>query len=270
MVGRVPPDQLPQSPAPVTRLCLPWTVLTPRRIGALLTTCALGALALIGAPAASAAPGDDAAVVNSWYTDFLGRPAYGDPGAQYWADRLEVQAPGDVAWAITHSREYNAQRLDDLYYYTLGRDIASDPGAQYWVRGVDEQRFPLEWVQQNVYASPEYARGKTREQLVRSWYAGVFTSDITTFGEDSLRPPSRGEIGYWSGRIAAVGALAAYRELYYAPEVVAHRVAVHYGTLLGRAPSAGEVAYWAPKEVESDINVQVLIAATPEYRALSR
>ena len=241
-----------------------------RRLGALISAAAVSATALVGAPPASAAPGDDAAVVNSWYTDFLDRPAYGDPGAQVWVDRLGVQAPGDVVWAITHSREYNAARLDETYLYTLGRTASSDPGAAYWVRGVGEQRFPLEWVVQNVYASGEYTRGVPREQLVGNWYAGVFTYDITSFGEDNDRYPSDGEVAYWSARIAAVGTLGAYRELYYAPEAVAHRVTDHYLDLLGRVPSAGEIAYWSPKEVESDINVQVLIAATGEYRSLAR
>lgn len=64
----------------------------------------------------------------------------------------------------------------------------------------------------------------------------------------------------------AVGRLAALREMHYTPEAVTRRVPLTYDELLGRAPSRGEVAYWSPKEVESTINVEVLIGATDEYR----
>ncbi len=81
---------------------------------------------------------------------------------------------------------------------------------------MSDRRFPLEWVPQDVYDSPEHTRGNPRAQIVGSWYAGVFTDDTTSFGEDD-----------------------------------------------DRSPSDGEVASWSPKEVESDITVQVLIASTP-------
>ena len=232
-------------------------------MAAVAATTMLAGAALACAPAATAAV-NPATLVDSWYDNFLGRDA--DAGSQYWTDQLNAGArPSDLVWAITHTPEYNVQRLDELYLVTLGRTASSDPGAAYWIRGVNEQRFPLEWVQQNVFASPEYTQRTDREQLVRSWYAGVFAYDITSYGEDNDRQPSNGEISYWSARIAAVGALAAYRELYYAPEVVVHRITDHYRDLLIRDPSPGEIAYWYPKEVESDINVAVLIASTPEY-----
>ena len=237
---------------------------TPTRSPLLVVLLATFAM-LLPAPAVLAAPvEEDRAVVGAWYEDFLGRSAADDPGSQYWVDRLGVQAPADVLWSLTHTREHTVRQVQDYYLYLLGRGL--DPGAGYWVDGATAQRFPLEWVLQNVAASPEYVAGRPAAQVVRNWYAVVFTRDLSTFGEDTERTPGDGEIAYWSGRIVAVGHLAAFRELYYAPEVVAARVGSTYADLLGRSPSAGEVAYWSPKEVESDVNVTVLVGATPEYR----
>ena len=233
----------------------------PKRLGALLAAATLAATATI-TPTASAATGDDAAVVNAWYTDFLGRSAELDPSSQYWEDRLAVQTPSDVVWALTHTAEFNNLGVENLYRRMLNR--FPDPGARYWSDGVNSGRFPLEWVRQNIAASPEYVNkpADAGVTLVQRWYDEVF-------GIDSDRQARPGEIAYWNGRIAAVGYLDAFRELYYAYELVTLRVAENYRNLLGRFPDGRELNYWRPKEVESDINVAVLIAATPEYRSLA-
>ena len=235
-----------------------------KRLRALLSA-AVVATTLLAAPPTSAAAGDDAAVVNSWYTDFLGRPAYGDPGAQYWVDRLGVQAPGDVLWSITHSREYNTEVIRSYYQRYLGRDL--DRGANYWTEGTTAGRFPLEWVEQNILASPEFVRGYDSTNLIYAWYYYVLGNESIP-GEDAEITP--GAISYWKARVRAIGALGALREMYYTPEGVSIRIQGNYFRTLDRFPSDGEIAYWYPKEVESDINVAVLIASTPEYRSLAR
>ena len=234
-----------------------------RRLGALISAAAVAATALVVAPPASAAPGDDAAVVNAWYTDFLDRPAYGDVGAQGWLDRLGVQAPGDVLWSLAHTREYNAARLRADYLFYLGRE--PDAGSRYWLEGATAQAFPLEWAEQNILASPEYARSYGAD-IVYGWYYNVLGIEALP-GEDR---PTSGEVAYWNGRIRAVGRLGALRELWYSPEAVTGRIYGAYYFELDRDPSPGEIAYWAPREVESEINVRVLIGASPEYRSLAR
>lgn len=222
-----------------------------------LAACAALSSALVATAPAAMAAGTPRTTVDAWYGDFLGRDA--DQGSQYWVDQLSNGArPGDPLWSITHSNEFNANYIEILYGSSFER--APDAGARYWQQGADAQRFPLEWVLQNVVSSPEYVRvsGGSRAAVVSKWYDEIF-------GYDSGRTPSRGETSYWSGRIGAAGYLAAFRELYYAPEAVQSRVTDAYGYLLGRDPSAGEVSYWYPKEVESSINVEVLIASSPEY-----
>jgi len=224
-----------------------------RRTSALLAALAVSAGVLVGAPAASAAPGDRE-LVDRWYANFLGRLA--DPGSQYWIDRLTIQAPADVLWAITHSEEYNASSIGLYYRALLNRE--PDRGARYWVDGTNAQRFPLEWALQNILASAEYRAGKNSTTVINGYYD-------TLLG----RAPSPGEVSYWSTRLSAAGSLATVREIYYSSEAVSKRVVDTYDQLLDRAPSAGEVSYWYPKQVENSINVDVLIASTPEYRSLS-
>ena len=232
-----------------------------RRITAAAATTALLALpALAGAPTASAARydvGTDRAVVQGWYQDFLGRDA--DAGAQGWVDRLGYQAPGDVLWALAHTREFNGNEVAASYNDYLDR--APDAGASYWVEGTTAQRFPLEWVDQNILASPEYANHHYASSLGETNVASWWYLDVLG------RLASPGEEAYWAGRSRAIGRLGALRELWYSDEAVRGRINDHYSDLLSRDADFAGLDYWYPEEVESDINVAVLIAATPEYRS---
>lgn len=227
---------------------------TSRRLAAVTLAAALSACALVAAPPASAGQGDDRAVVGGWYTSFLNRDSLADPSSQYWVDRLGVQAPGDVLWALAHTPERNEGQINSAYGYYLGRAVDAD--VTYWYDGVDSGRFPVEWVDQNVLASVQYAR-RHPTALVAAWYDVVLG-----------RVPSPVEVDYWDARVAVVGRMGALRELWYTPEAVTHRIIFRYTSLLGRSPEPGEIAYWSPREVESEINVAVLIGATPEYRSL--
>jgi len=212
------------------------------------------------ATAATTAAATNDQLVQSWYVDFLAREdPSADPARALWVDRLDRgDKRGDVLWSITESREYAELSVEATYALLLGRDL--DPGAEYWVSGVDERGMAVEWVQQQVLVSDEFFRvqssGSTKV-LVSNWYKSVLGRTATA-----------GELSYWTGRVAAVGRLAALREIWYTPEAVQLRVVINYEYLLLREPSAGELRYWAPKEVESDRNVAVLIASTPEYAEL--
>ena len=232
------------------------------RLGALLCTLALAATAaLTGAPAAQAAPTTDT-TVRAWYIEFLGRSAEqanNDPGRQYWVRRIDAgMRPSDALWAITHSREYVEREVAARYNEYLLR--APDAGARSWVDGAASGRFPLEWVEQNLLASQEYVDRRTfglgDGYVPRFWYLHVLG-----------RSAPEGEEAYWAGRIRQVGRLNALRELWYSDEAVRYRINEHYKSLLYRFEGAdfAGLAYWYPKEVESDINVQVLLASTPEF-----
>jgi hypothetical protein len=225
--------------------------------GTLLGLMAVAVAALVGAPAAHAAP-SDRTVVNAWYRDFLGRDATADPGSQHWVDQMDRRNPADLVWAIAHSREHHDKQVAAYYNDHLLR--APDPGARYWVDGATAGRFPLEWAEQNILASQEYVDRRTfglgNDYVPRFWYLHVLG-----------RAAGDGEERYWADRIRRVGRLAALRELWYSDEAVRHRIDGHYLTLLRRTdPTLGEVDSWRTEEVESDINVQVLMAASPEYR----
>lgn len=224
----------------------------------------IAAAALVGAsalavlaPAAQAAP-ESEDITTQWYVDFLERdPATlaGDRGRAYWVTQIDAGLrPSDALWAITHSNEYHVNEVTDLYQGLLAR--TPDAGASYWVNGLNAGSFPLEWVAQNILASPEYAQLNEEGGLVNAWYADILD-----------RTAGAGEVAYWEGRLAAVGPLTTVREIYYASEAVEERIETHYENLLGRPADGGGLTYWYPREVESDINVQVLIASTPEYAA---
>jgi len=208
---------------------------------------------VVAAAATSTAAADDA-LVQAWYRVYLGRTAAqaaGDSGRTYWVKQLQSGAKqSDVLWRILHSREYNQLEIADMYDAYLGRTM--DSGAKYWVDSTSDRGMALEWVEQNILASDEYARSGS---LVKRWYADVL-----------YRSPSAGEVAYWDGRVKAKGRLTALRELWYASEVVDLHLAFNYEALLGRAVDAGGRAYWYPKQVESDVNVKTLIGATTEFR----
>jgi len=231
----------------------------------LVATVVAAAAGLGVVPAASAedaraaAPSTDQ-VVQEWYGDFLFRedPA-ADPDRGYWVGRLDRgDRRGDVAWSLTETREYAEVNVAFLYDYYFDR--TPDRGAEGWVSGVAGRGMALEWVEQNLLASEEYwlAANSSRTELVRVWYADLLGRDA-----------SRADISYWSARTDQIGRLAAVREIWYSQEAVDRRIRGNYFDLLGRLPSPGEVGYWRPLERESDRNVQVLIAATPEYERVA-
>ncbi len=236
---------------------------------ALIAGSALGGLPVASAlpsPAATSQTGDmradakeisSGALVNAWYGSFLQRNTNAD--ALVWIYALDGGAePADVTWAITHSPEYHEKRIADLYDRLLDR--APDAGAQYWLDGTNAQRFPVEWVYQNVLASPEYFSRTTQGKgPVTSWYGELLHRTTV----------SNAEKAYWVERIDQVGRFSALREFYYSPEAVRTRIGDSYQYLLDRPADPGGLAYWYDKEVESDINVQVLIANSDEYRTRS-
>lgn len=228
-----------------------------RALALAAATLTVGLMSAVVAPPAAAAP-TDRTVVNAWYRDFLDRDAAADPGSQYWVDRIAVSKPADALWAITHSREYTEKQVTSAYNDYLFR--APDGGAAYWVDGAVAGRFPVEWAQQNILASQEYSDrwsgSYDRANIASGWYLNVLG-----------RSASTGDAAYWGARIDRVGRLTALREIWYSDEAVRKRINDHYRDLLRRDADFPGLGYWYGKEVESDVNVQVLLASTPEYRS---
>lgn len=247
------------------------TIATLAGAGALLAGSALVATPATAAPTAAApAPAVSAAVtpdvgaatnatlVASWYATFLHRSAAADPGSRYWVQQLDDEvSPTKTLASILQSREHVTGSVTAIYRAYLDAPPAS--GAQTWVNGVVTGQFPLEWVEQNVATSSQYqvktgaSRGRN-DVAVEGWYSATLN-----------RSPSLGERSYWGSRIDTAGSLQAFRELWYAPETVDRRTQLHYQGLLGRSAGSGELAYWFPREVRSDIGVVAAIGSSPEY-----
>ena len=211
------------------------------------------------APAASGPVGGArTSLVYSWYQQFLGRDASADPGSQYWIVRLRADPYDQVLADFLRSPEHVTRRITGYYQDYLGR--ALDSGASYWTTGVENGSFPLEWVEQNVLGSTEFVirsvpAGSDAYQTVQDWYSAILG-----------RQARAGEVDYWATRLETASPLQVVREIWYTPEGVDHRTAVHYSTLLERTPSGGELAYWAPAERASDIGVITAIATSAEYQ----
>jgi hypothetical protein len=231
-----------------------------RRLLAIALLCATaGLLPVVQAPQAQAVVNNDT-LVQAWYRQFLGRTpeaAAGDSGRYYWVGKLDQgQRPSDLLWQITHSREYVEREVSAYYNDLLGR--APDPGAAYWIDNAAYRGMNLEWVYQNISASQEfYDAWYTKEWVVDDWYSGMLGRYNVSAGEQS----------YWLNRARQVGRLQAVREIYYSDEAIRYRVNEHYKDILYRFDGAdfSGLSYWYPKEIENDVNVQVLLASTAEF-----
>lgn len=238
-----------------------------RRLTALSVLCATGlTLGAVGATSASAAPATATAtatnetLVVAWYATFLDRPneSAADAGVRYWMDMLAAgRSRQYVLGGILRSDEYSNRTIGAYYTQDLGR--YPDNGAYYWEVQTTQHDMAYEWVEQNILASQEYydvrASGRTPDYVAR-----LYERVIGRFVD-----PASGEFAYWVHRYSQVDRLSFVRELWYTQEAVQARVAVHYGSILGRDPDAGGLAYWSGPERESDITTQVEIASTPEF-----
>ena len=233
-------------------------------LGAVAAAPAASAASPAATPAATApAPGGPTAgtrtsLVAAWYQQFLGRSAATDAGSQYWIARLRTDPYDQVLAEFLRSPEYVTGQVTAYYRTYLGRGL--DSGASYWTTGVENGAFPLEWVEQNVLGSTEFVvrsvpAGSDAYQTVQDWYAAVLGRQA--------RP---GEVDYWATRLETASPLQVVREIWYTPEGVNHRTAVHYSTLLGRSANPGELSYWFNTEVSGDISVTISIATSDEYR----
>ena len=227
-----------------------------------VTTTLAGALAA-GVLAVTAVPADattlgSSEVVANWYQDFLGRnlvAARNDPGHLVWADRLDAGEPrAQVLADIVRSPEYARTNVTVLYAVLLDR--APDPGAAYWLENIP-RGMAVEWVEQNILASPEFRAGQSDTALVGDLYTYVLGRD-----------PRPGEAAYWVNQLRTTYGgdhLRLVRAIWYTDEAADARTVRQYERLLGRTPNGGEVAYWRGSEKQSDLATSIAFASTGEY-----
>ncbi|MFQ1001655.1 DUF4214 domain-containing protein [Modestobacter sp. SSW1-42] len=233
-----------------------------RLLAVALASAAVGVVPVLHATPAQAATASNDQLVQSWYYDFLYRedPA-SDPGRLYWVDQLDRGVSREyVLGSIVRSTEYASLQIGIDYDVLLGRE--PDPGANYWIDQTANHDMAWEWVEQNILASPEfYPGGDTTADVeyVRALYYFILDG----------REPSGSEISYWLRRYWQIGSLNVVREIWYTDEGVRTRLADNYEALLGRGVDGNGLAYWAPRERQSDITVQVALASTDEYAALA-
>ncbi|TXR55639.1 hypothetical protein [Quadrisphaera setariae] len=233
------------------------------RRGALAAAGAMAgaAMGLATAAPASAAP-SDRTLVDAWHRDFLQRGAT-DADVDRYTSFIAYYGAIAAADDLTKTREHAEHQVGQLYGKHLQRQ--PDPGAAHWIDGVAEGRFPLEWVNQNILASPEYAAlwAKVYRSSKPSYTAGAWINTLLN------RRASADETASWGRRIQKSGRLGALRDLYYTDEAVYQRINGHYLELLGRPVDGGGYSYWYGLETKDDRGVQVRIAASPEYRERS-
>lgn len=231
--------------------------LRPTRLllsAALAVSAGLGLAVSTAGPAAAWVPDGD--MVNAWTNQFLHRDATSadrtdESNVMVWGGRA------DYVWQLLHGEEYCTQQVSGYYRTLLGR--LPDPGADYWVQNCAHNGMALEWIQQNILASDEYAahKGGTNNPglVVHGWYSDVL-------GRFS---PSSAEMDYWARQLTPANRLQVLRQIWYSDEAVRRRIGLTYQTELKRTAAPGEVDWWYPKEVESDVNVMTLVASSPEY-----
>jgi hypothetical protein len=244
-----------------------------RRLIALALAGASACLAAtVGAGAASAqagtAPDANDQIVQDWYVQFLGRSwenAAADTGRSYWVGLLaQGRSREYVLGGILRSTEYATREVSSYYTRLLGRQ--PDPGAAYWIDQTAHHGMAWEWVAQNVLASSEYYN---RSAMLTPGNPATPGTYMDALFQEVLgrRSTSISELNWWYAHYIQVGALTTVRDLWYTDEAVRHRVDHNYQQLLWHGADAAGLSYWSPLERQSDISVQVAIAATPEYDA---
>ncbi len=237
----------------------PVTTTTTTAVTTTTTTAATVAVTTGAAGPAALDAADARAVVAAWYEQFLGRSAADDGGSRYWVALLQANPADRVLARLLSTPEHASRQVAGYYTSYLGRPV--DGGASYWTGGVTRGAFPLEWVQQNVLASGEFAAitssgGGSAADTVSAWYATILG-----------RLAGPGAAAYWAGRLRTGSSLQVVREIWYSSEAVNLRVADHYETYLGRSGGPSELAYWFPREVASDDAVVLAFASSAEYLA---
>ncbi|HMJ76459.1 MAG TPA: DUF4214 domain-containing protein [Iamia sp.] len=195
--------------------------------------------------------------VRAAFQDFLGR----QPTLTELSPRAAAIDGGTLTRAslvrqLSLSSEYVTALVQRFYVDTLGRP--GDPtGVAFWVDQLRTGRKTVAEVAGSFYASPEYfdRAGGTNPAWITDLYDVFFE-----------RPPSSGDLMYWTTRIAQRGRTGVAVDLFQSLESRRQRVDRLYRDLLGRHGDPGGLAYWAGRiTAEGDLALAVNLAASAEY-----
>ena len=195
--------------------------------------------------------------VRAAFQDFLGR----QPDLKELSNHAGTIDSGNgtrasLVRSLSRSPEYVTALVQRFYADTLGRP--GDPGGvAFWVGELRSGRKTVAEVAGSFYASPEYFNrtGGTDQAWITDLY-GVFFE----------RPPSTGDLTYWTGRIGSRGRTRVAVELFQSLESRRQRVDRLYQDLLGRDGDAGGIDYWAGRLTrEGDLALAVFLASSGEY-----
>jgi len=193
---------------------------------------------------------DDSGFVSSLYEKILGRPA--DPaGLASWVQALQSGATrAAVVSTFFSTPEYRARVIIDVYAEFLGRIPVANEIA-FWTSNLPTDGTIAATLRTNVLSSDEYYRTAEVRMVFAtgsgSLLATTGLSDetfVTALYVDVLeRSAAQIEVDIWTAQLAAgVSRLTVTSQIWDSPERASLVASDLYSELLGRAPTAQEIA----------------------------
>lgn len=161
-----------------------------------------------------------------------------------------------IARELSTSSEWIAVSITRFYVDTLDREPDAD-GLAFWVGQVQSGRRTLASVASQLYSSPEYfgLSGGTDAEWIADLYEKVLH-----------RAATPDDIVFWNGQVQARGRGKVAAAVYGSLESRRDRVTLLYDVLLGRAPEADGLAFWADRIARTgDLALAVNLVVSPEY-----
>jgi hypothetical protein len=195
--------------------------------------------------------------VRAAYQDFLGRQPEPDELSNH-AGIIDggTGTRAGLVRSLSRSEQYVTTLVQRFYADTLGRP--GDPaGVAFWADQLISGRRTVAEVAGSFYASDEYhgRAGGTDPAWITALYDVFFE-----------RPPSDGDLAYWTNRIAERGRTRVAIELFQSLESRRQRVQRLYQDLLGRDGEPSGVDFWADRiATTGDLALAVNLAASAEY-----
>lgn len=273
---RDPAQWMPPSPGAYCRYVTEWvgvkyrwnlTVDTAERNaiqGVLSSSCPGASMELptkAGTPGVTPPAGTAAiqAYVTAVYRDLFNREP--DPmGLATWTTALASGTPyGEVANAITSSREFRSGLITNAYTRYLGR--APDPaGLEFWLAQM-QYGMHIEQMQAGFIGSDEFYQLAGSDG--RRWVTGLYRAVLE-------REPGSSEVDFWVGRLSA-GADRSQVALgfVYSTEYLTTVVDGYYQQLLDRSidPSGAQTWVTLIQQGARDEQIIASIVSSEEYRA---
>ncbi|HMJ76460.1 MAG TPA: DUF4214 domain-containing protein, partial [Iamia sp.] len=196
--------------------------------------------------------------VRAAYQDFLDRqPTPTELSQRATALDGATLTRASLVRQLSLSPEYVTALVQRFYLETLGRP-GGPAGVAFWVDQLRTGHKTVAEVAGSFYASEEnFERvGGTNPDWIGALYDVFFE-----------RPPSSGDLTYWTTRIAQRGRTRVATELFQSLESRRQRVNRLYQELLGRHGDQGGIDFWAGRITsQGDLALAVNLASSAEYR----